>query len=309
MWKILFSLYFYLLCNIVQAETITTFVSAGNKRSCKVYLRLPENAKNLKIVLFLNGTGIYSNGDDAAIPVPANYLFSELNNFALLTLDKPGIDSIDGKITIDHNIYNQYLQEDLVTCTQRALEWAEKQTAISNNAPIFLLGHSEGSQVLARAYIEMLKQSSDQALRVKMLMLDGLPLNSWASSVPLQFPENKRELFLDAIKNNDDKWLMKNAGGVSAAYYQDIFKTKPLAQELIEIINMNSTAKFQIYQGLQDTNIKPETLQQLDYQNQNWENNNHPSLKMDVRYYMADHELNVAAINDMIFTLMAYLRD
>ena len=132
-------------------------------------------------------------------------------------------------------------------------------------------------------------------------------MNSWSEIINAQITdpvENKK--FWDAYVNKDDKTL-KSYGDLAYAYWNDILATEANKASLEQLSQAAAPAFFQIYQVLNDENTFPKPVMDFESWNKERRHQSLPSLKFQARYYQADHGLNLAAMNDMIFALLAYL--
>jgi hypothetical protein len=169
------------------------------------------------------------------------------------------------------------------------------------------LGHSEGSQVSIRAYQRLLAENETTAKRVKGLFLSGLVMNSWTDIINSQITDPKQnEEFWNAYKSHDDLKL-RNYGELAYAYWQDILSTEANQVTLQGLAQIAPGAFLEIYHGLNDVNTLPKPVMEFEKWNKERRKQSLPSLRLQARYYQAGHNLNLAALNDMIFAFLAYL--
>ncbi|MFA6549291.1 MAG: hypothetical protein WCT39_05125 [Candidatus Margulisiibacteriota bacterium] len=285
------------------AEVLTQNIPAGASLTCNAQIRKTD--ENRPLVVVLNGTGRYSMANDDELPPNIAYLLSD-RKISVLTIDKPGISWKDSKIVVDEKQYNQHTQKDLVRCLVNALKWTSMQKGIDKK--IYFVGHSEGAQIAVRTYESMLNSNSELAKQVVMLVLSGSPMQSWKTIIEKQLGDNKKEELWRALKNSDNNTI-KGIGGVPVAYWRDIFSTEPLADTFKKIARLSPSASFQFFHGLEDENVSVKAVQQLEKWNVAQVIGKKSSLKMSARYYLADHKLNLAAMNDSIMLLLGYMRE
>lgn len=200
-----------------------------------------------------------------------------------------------------------HTQSDLIACSINALKWAIHYDRISSTQPIIMTGHSEGVEVLIRAYFQLLKEKNPLHERMQLFILSGAPMMSWQEILDLQFNATEKADFWSAFDRKDNNTLMK-FGAVPYRYWVNIFTVPSLAEILRELREFNPRARFHFFHGLEDKHTPARYLMEAEKENIKHRDNDKPSLTMSVRYYTADHYLSIHASNDMLFTIMAFLK-
>lgn len=295
--------------NVEAAQRLQNTVKGTLDKTCNVYLHTMPESKDLPIVVVLAGTGIYSTGDlDETNPVVQTIVAQK--KAIVISIDKPGISfsqDTEGHYLLDEAAYNRYTQRDLIECVLNSIEWASSTPYATSQSDVFFMAHSEGTQVAVRTYWQSLSQNSELSRRMKGFFLSGLVMSSWTDIINSQVTdsvENKK--FWDAYRNQDDK-ILKSYGDLAYAYWSDILATETNEASLEHLSQAGASAFFQIYQGLNDENTLSKPVMDFEVWNKERRNQKLPSLKFQARYYQADHGLNLAAMNDMRFALLAYL--
>lgn len=294
----------------VHAFTDSTTVSGSHDGiNCIAYLHVPDDVQKtpLPLILAEAGSGIYSLSQIKDSPSAVEYVFSK-KKAAVLTFDKPGIHpgtNAEDPI-VEDRIYNQHTPRDLIECAKNALIWAQGHHSTVKNETYFF-GHSEGSMVLARLYSEILSSNQSMAEGVQALLLSGTPMLGWRDIINSQLTSTEdRQKFWDAFARENDQDLRK-FGELPYAYWKEILSTDPLNATFKGLTEKNPGASLDFFHGLNDKNTNVTPLLDLETWNRARSENNQKALHLSARYYNADHQLNLAALNDMIFMLMAYL--
>lgn len=308
MKKLFFSAVAVLFTKVAMALPVAGSVKGTSALPCATYLYLPEGKTDLPLVVTLNGTGMYSTGSAEEITPAVGYMMEKEGKVAVLTIDKPGISfnqSKDSKFDIDFAVYDLHTQRDLVSCVQNAIAWAYTQPQLKTDGNIFMVGHSEGSQVIIRVLKSLKLNSPTIYKRVRSVFLSGLPMSGWNEIIKKQLSAEDFKKFQTALKKGDNETL-RSMGGVPAKYWQDIFSTEPLSQTLENSTQDLDGIDFQISQGLEDANTQAAPVLKFEKDNAKRRLEGKPSLRFTARYYNAGHGLNGAAVNDLIFALLAY---
>ncbi|HLD99362.1 MAG TPA: hypothetical protein VJB59_03845 [Bdellovibrionota bacterium] len=290
------------------AVQITKTVEGKNGLSCIAYLNINDGStRPLPLIVSVAGTGVYSNGAAPDQSSPEGYLFIS-GKVNVLTIDKPGIQysSSDPGYTLDDKVYSQYTQETLITCLQNALTWALQNDRVGPG--VFLMGHSEGAQVVTRVYSLLLQNNSTVAAQIRALFLSGIPMDGWKDIINWQMRDcdSVRQDFWKAIQTKDTAALRK-VGNLGHPYWEEILRTEPLRQTMERLATMTPSASFQFYHGLKDQNTRVDAVTDFETWNRARTIEGKPALRLAARYYNAEHYLNLAAMNDMIFNILARL--
>jgi pimeloyl-ACP methyl ester carboxylesterase len=298
-----------LLSKVEAYERIQHTVAGAQANSCNVYIHTLPEATGLPLVIFLAGTGIYSTGDIVE-GNPVVQTLIDQKKAVVLSIDKPGISYSENSpehFIIDNAAYNLYTQRDLIECVINALTWASSIQFTSSLSDVYFLGHSEGTQVAIRVYQRLLAENETTAKRVKGLFLSGLVMNTWTDIINSQIIDPKQnEEFWNAYKKHDDV-ILRNYGDLAYAYWQDIFSTEANQVTLQSLAQIAPGAFFEIYHGLNDENTFAKPVMEFEKWNKERRKQSLPTLSFQARYYQAGHNLNLAALNDMIFAFLAYL--
>ena len=288
---------------------VTQSVSGVSNRICVAYIHGLQDSAKLPIVVSLSGTGVYTTGNLVTDNPVAQTLIDQ-KKAIVLSIDKPGIafsEAAPNQFTIDDSIYNQYTQRDLIQCVINAIKWASTTKFATPMSDIYFLGHSEGTQIAIRAYKELLAVDSGTAARVQGLFLSGLVMEPWEKIINSQLSDpTDNAKFWDAFRLQDDAKL-RSFGDLAFAYWEEIFGAESNEITLKLLAKNNPFAFLEVYQGLKDENTHAQPV--MDFESWNRQNLNQslPAWKLRARYYQAGHGLNLAALNDMIFALLAYL--
>lgn len=295
--------------NANAALRLQSSVQATSDKSCNVYLNALPDSEDLPIVIVLAGTGIYSTGDLIDYN-PVVKTIVEQKKAIVVSIDKPGIsfsESNENHYSIDETVYNRYTQRDLIDCALNSISWASSTPYSTEMSDVYFMAHSEGTQVAVRAYQKALSQNLDVSLRIKGFFLSGLVMDSWENIINSQITDpNEKKTFWDAYNNQDDETL-KTFGDLAYPYWNDILSTPDNKTSLENLAQVAAPAFFQIYQGLNDENTLPKPVMDFELWNKDRRRQNLSNLKFQARYYQADHGLNSAAMNDMLFAMLAYL--
>ncbi len=284
----------------------TNKVNGIDQRECIAYLRIPVTGKKLPLIVNFAGTGIYSTGTDDFLGSNYETVFNN-NKAMVLTIDKPGIsvnkESKEGFI-VNHDIYDQYTQRDLVECGMNAIKWVE-QSNHRFNQRIVLRGHSEGAEVVTRIFLQSLKTNTKLASKIELLLLSGVPMTDWKTILKEQLSPTHLRKFKKFLKNKDNEKLIE-FGGIGYAYFEEAFKMPSLAHVFDEIAQFKPQAKFSIYHGLNDKNTPCSHVQDYERKNREKLEKKIPALNWEARYYLSRHWLNKAASNDMMSALLGF---
>lgn len=296
------------LSSSARAERIESFpVGTKGRLACTAYLHFPDGPFTGPYPLLLDqdGTGLYTTAipfgaktpDDPGAP---GYLLRAAKA-AVLTIDKPGIrpapDTTAG-FQIDHAIYDRHTQRDLVACVLVALRKVAERTDVKPDGWI-LSGHSEGAQVVVRAYRSLIEKEAEFAKRIHLVSLSGLPMEPWREMIGRQL-ENRPEArakFWAAYARRDDAALFR-LGPVGSEYWRDVFSTTPLVTDLRDLARREVKAGFAIFQGTHDKKVSPTSVTKFEEWNRRSASEGKPALRLSARYYPAGHGLNFAAEND-----------
>lgn len=133
-------------------------------------------------------------------------------------------------------------------------------------------------------------------------------MDSWTDIINYQLSSDpdKQSKFWAAFQAHDDVTL-RTIGGLAYAYWADIQATEPNETLLKQLARLNPKAFIQVYHGLKDGNTIAQPVMDFENWNRDRLKQNKAGWNFQVRYYQADHGLNLAAVNDMIFALLAYL--
>ena len=291
-----------------RAERIESFpVATKGRLACTAYLHFPDGPLPGPFPLLLDqdGTGLYTTSipfgaktpDDPGAP---GYLLRSAKA-AVLTIDKPGIrpapDTAAG-FQIDHAIYDRHTQRDLVACVLGALRRVAERADVKADGWI-LSGHSEGAQVVVRAYRALIEKDAEFAKRVHLVSLSGLPMEPWREMIGRQL-ENRpkaRVKFWQAYARRDDAALFR-LGPVGSEYWRDVFSTTPLVTDLRDLAKREVKAGFAIFQGTRDKKVSSASVTKFEEWNRRSASAGKPALKLSAHYYPAGHGLNFAAEND-----------
>jgi hypothetical protein len=304
------------------AETLSSEVTVPSGLKCKVYLHSSEKTpKGSPIILDIQGNGIYGRRADSLIAAEANYLFSE-NQAFVVTYDKPGIEGNEVLLPGTHltdpqnfrfnsDAFYRHTQKDLTLCATQALEWAISQKEIVGESnPVILTGGSEGAQIQIRLVHGLLKNHQEALLkRIRSVILTGTLMEGWEDLKRFQLGE-KSEEFFDAIKRQDANYFIKNKFNVGLAYYEDIFNTPVIRDQLMEILHANlQTTDFHFFHGLNDEKVSVKPVQEFEGTYQDLcEKPKSFRCNFDFRYYLAGHRMSLAANNDMLAIVLMDLK-
>lgn len=295
--------------NADAALRLQSSVQGTSDKTCNVYLNVMPDSQNLPIVIILAGTGIYSTGNILENN-PIVKTVVEQKKAIVISIDKPGISFNEGSETnylIDESIYNQYTQRDLIACVLNSIKWASAAPYSATQSDVYFMAQSEGTQVAVRTYQQALTQSLEVSQRIKGLFLSGLVMDSWDNIINSQITDpTEKKIFWDAYNNQDDKTL-KTFGDLAYPYWNDILSTEANKTSLENLAQVAAPAVFQIYHGLNDENTLPKPVMDFELWNRDRRRQSLPSLKLQARYYQADHGLNSAAMNDMLLAMLGYL--
>lgn len=103
-------------------------------------------------MVVLAGTGIYSTGD-LFEKNPVVQTIAEQQEAIGISFDKPGISfsqKSEDHYLLDEATYNRYTQRDLVECVLEGIAWAFSSPYATSSSDIYLMAHSEGTQVAVR---------------------------------------------------------------------------------------------------------------------------------------------------------------
>lgn len=288
-------------------KNYTHEVKTESGLTCQVYLKIPKEKKKYPLLVGFHGTGKYS------MKVVDDPLFVTMLNekkAMLLTIDKPGIQyNAENKqgYTIEDELFNSHTQTDLVSCGKQAISWVRQSFAKSYDQRIYFYGHSEGSQISARILFDFLKEKSQIAPEVKILLLSGLPMPTWDTVLKEQLSAKRMKALRKAVKQNNASDFQKVLSDLSLTYWQDITQTPTLEETLNQISAFQPKTKFLIYQGIEDRNTNWTYVKAFEKKNSENRKANQPNLDWQARYYLAGYGLNLSALNDAIFALLAYL--
>lgn len=81
---------------------------------------------------------------------------------------------------------------------------------------------------------------------------------------------------------------------------------QPLRRTLETLAESKAPATFQLFQGLDDTAAPAAEVMDFESWNEQRLAAQQPGLTLGVRYYQAGHELNMSAVNDMLFAWLTY---
>ena len=289
---------------------MSRFVAATGGRRCMAYLHTSGDSKKHPLIVNLAGTGIYSMGDLSEMNPVAGFLVRK-EKAVVLSIDKPGIvyaKNAPKHFRIDDAVYNQHTQRDLVECVIHAIDWASATGRTHPSGDIYFLTHSEGTQISVRVLKKLLDERKGKVVaRIKGLFLTGLVMQSAKKIINSQITDPVRNAkFWRAIQRQDDT-VLRSITDVAFAYWKDILSTEPNEKTLKELAVRGVKVPLQIYQGLQDKNTTAQPVLAFEAWNRRRLRERLPALRLQARYYQADHSLNLAAVDDMIFAFLAYL--
>lgn len=189
------------------------------------------------------GTGIYC----AQQNIPTEFAqVAAKNSTAFLTLEKPGVNC--ESLQVNGAQFAEHSREDVVLATALGILWAESKLGIK--APRVLWGHSEGAQVLTN----LVRNHSNLFVDRPVELLLTSPAMNFRELLDFQIPDpEQRRILLDAIKRRDDSFLLKQRNGsISAAYWENIFADKSLAETLEQILADDKNVKAAVFWGTRD---------------------------------------------------------
>ena len=140
-----------------------------------------------------------------------------------------------------------------------------------------------------------------------MLLLSGLPLAPWETIIKDQLPASELDKFTKAFQQKDALTFNKIIPDLPLPYWKDITQTPPLSKILKEISKHSPKAKFFIYHGTEDKATLWSYVKNFENENSKNRKSQKPHLNWQGRYYIAGHFLNNAAIDDMVYALLAHL--
>jgi len=292
-----------------EAQRSEATVRGSEDKTCKTYLRNPSPEVKLPIVVYFPGTGIYStSGEDMFIPPIEMVLKDKMA--MILTIDKPGItgdqESPDG-YSFDESIYFRYTQRDLVTCGINAIKQITTENSEQFSGNIILVGHSEGAQISVRILSRLMKSNSILKKNIKALLLSGSPMKDWKKILKDQLSVEELSDLLSAYEKKDDSTVRQMVESFGYIYLQDIFTTPPLIQTLRDLWDSKPDAIFSFYHGIKDENTLVQPVWDFEEANIQRQREKKSFLKLQARYYQADHYLNLSTMDDMSMFLKANL--
>ena len=298
------------LNNIAVADeiNISKQVNGTENKKCNYYLN-GDLKQGSKIIMFLGGTGIYTTGSEYADHPIVSILHDE-KKALILTIDKPGITyskNSPNNLVLDESIYDLYTQDDLINCTINALNSVITENQELKTSDIYFLAHSEGTQIATRTLKKIIRDNLVLQAQIKGFFLSGLVMNSWKDIINFQINDPKEnQSFWTAFQNKDDSTL-KSYGDLAYKYWSNILSTESNEDTLKSLVALKPNCFFSIYQGLNDENTIVKPVMDFESWNRQQKKQGLDSLRIASRYYQADHNLNLAAMNDIIFALETYL--
>ena len=293
------------LSNAAEVRVLRTAVEARPGMNCEVYLSLPANGPVTGLYYQRSGTGLYSMA--ALSPTAASLI--EKERLARLVLDRPGIlpdPSHPEGALVDENTYFKTTHSDLIKCTVQALNWAFQQKELKDVPAVVLAGHSEGTEIVVRSYLELARTKSAVADKVKAFILSGTPMIGIRENLERQLrnaPKEESKPMRAALKARDDKYLLKH-GGIPSAYFDEYFAQEPFEKTLERLASLKPKVKIEMFHGLDDRECEVKRVLAFEKQNEQSKNR----LDLHVRYYQALHGLNEAAQEDSLAALLRNLR-
>lgn len=280
------------------AEPLRVTVPGTPGMQCQAYFHSPDRAIRYPLVLSLKGTGIYTTARSAEVELALRGLYAS-GRITVVTIDKPGIVEDAGRAIVDDSSYNRYVQEDLIRCSEAALQHAiEHATGVG---PILISAHSEGAQVAARLLADAQQRRDPLASRVKALFLSGLPLTDWRSLLAGQLADAERQRFFVAFERRDDA-VLRTFGNLTTAYLARAFADEPLGKTFERLGRLGSDAEFHVYQGLADRNTPASAVRELEARELR-----ERRLNLKTRYYPTGHALSRAAVLDIARDISAWI--
>ncbi len=281
------------------ALMINADVQALDGRNCRAQLRMPEGVGIVPILFLQNGTGIRTMFRDSELPTPATELFAK-KKLAILTFDKPGVHFDGENISVDDAVFNQHTQKDLIACAVRSMLWSQEQYHGNSPQIFYMLGHSEGAEIAPRALHYLLVRHPNLAKQVKMLLLNGIPMEDWRVMITRELRDpSSIATFWKSYELHDDNELRK-LEEVPYAYLKDIFSTESPRETFEAMARMSPSPSFQFFQGLEDENTLAKKVLGFEKWNNEQKDLDFPSLDLTTHYYHANHDLNSAAMSDMM---------
>lgn len=288
----------------------STNVKAQGELRCQAFFDAPVGGKDLPLVIALNGTGLYSMGKSSSLHPGVRYLLETEKSVSVVSFNKPGIRLNKSSATgydLHTESYDKHTQDDLVQCTYNAIMWALTQPQVQNQAALFFVGHSEGSQIAVRTLLKLRDEKPELLQRVQAMYLSGLPMIPWKDMLKQQVSAEQIKKIEAAIEKEDNELLLRQAGGIPASYWKNVFKSESLAETLAKAAPSLKHIIFHVYQGLKDANTRAEPLMEFEERNLRRFSEGKDHVRWTARYYNSGHELNDSAVNDVVFSMQAYL--
>lgn len=273
---------------------------------CCAYLRRSRassvaRTKDERIVLFQNGTGIYTTapGDLDGLARAAG----KNGNFALLSVDKPGVGStVAGITTLDREAFDRHTMADLVACATNAIDVSRRQPHVAEDASVLAHGHSEGAQVWVRA-LTAASERGDRAwaARVEANVLSGLPLEPVTTGAERQlgvFLPFEIEAFRRAATAHDDDYLVLL--GMPWRYLEHPMARESTTAVMERLATLRPGARFELFHGERDVNAPITNVNALVASQAKAKREGRAALELRLHAYPgADHQLDARLDTDL----------
>lgn len=270
----------------------------GPGLSCCVYVRPARISPATRVVLFENGTGVYTtaHGDLDGLAKSA----ARDPHAAVVTFDKPGIGaSEEGLTTVDAQVFGRHTLGDLSACARRAVDLTLTRPHVSKEATVLAHGHSEGAQVWLRVLARA--SETDEGTRwlehVEANLLSGLPSEPVTSGAERQlgvFLPFEVEAFRQALATHDDEYLLLL--GMPWRYLEHPWAREGADEVLARLAARKKPLELRLFHGDHDRNAPLEPIRALALKYAG------PSSRLALRlqvYPGANHQLDARLDHDL----------